>query len=114
MIDRKHDIRFQLSHHGINSRLPQQTEHHLFRITQELINNTLKYAEARKVTIDVVRQKDKLVFTYEDDGIGFELNKVRKGYGLLNMESRVQSVDGHLEISTLPGKGFMAIIEIPV
>ncbi|CAN5552225.1 hypothetical protein BH11BAC1_BH11BAC1_15410 [soil metagenome] len=112
-INKRHGIHFNMSHHGITDRLPQVAEHNLFRITQELINNTLKYAEARNVSIHLVKQTDKLIFTYEDDGKGFDQTKAQRGYGLSNIESRIESLDGNIEINSAPGTGFMAIIELP-
>ncbi|CAN5552114.1 hypothetical protein BH11BAC1_BH11BAC1_15400 [soil metagenome] len=113
-INQRHGIRFNMSHHGLTERLSRESEHNLFRITQELINNTLKYAEAKKVTIDLVKQPDKVVFTFEDDGKGFDQGKAVRGYGLSNIESRIKALDGHIEINSSPGNGFMAIIEIPL
>ena len=68
---------FSLSCNGIEKRLDQKVELQLFRITQELINNSLKYANAKYVSIDLVIRENTIVFLYEDDGKGFDIEKVK-------------------------------------
>jgi signal transduction histidine kinase len=72
------EISFILTHNGFSRRFDQKTEYNLFRITQELINNTLKYANAKVVTLNMVSRDDKIIFMYEDDGAGFDVNCERK------------------------------------
>jgi len=107
-------ITFDLSHHNMDKRFNSEIEYELYRVTQELINNTLKYAGAEKVFIDLLKRDGKLVFFYEDDGKGYELNAIRRGDGLGNIESRMQSVGGTVTFDTAPGKGARTIIEIPL
>ena len=108
------DIRFSLSHNGIQKRIESKKESSLYRITQELINNTLKYAQAKNVTIDVLNRDNNLVLMYEDDGNGCNLQSANKGYGLNNIQSRSRSVGGTVAFDSFPGAGFRAIIEIPL
>lgn len=107
-------INFTLTHHGIDKRLEQKTEYNLYRITQELINNTLKYGNAKNVSIDIVNRDDKIIFMYEDDGNGFDTQTKSKGFGLSNIASRAQSLGGKAEFDTAPGAGFRTIIELPL
>lgn len=107
-------IHFSLSHHGIEKRLEYKLEHTVFRITQELINNTLKYAGANHVTLELLVRDDSFVVLYEDDGKGFDIQKIKRGYGLNNVENRATAMGGFAEWDTRPGNGFRAIIEIPV
>jgi len=106
-------VHFTLTHHKLHERPALQIEKELFRITQELVNNTLKYAKATHVTIDLVRRDGKLILVYEDDGIGYEPSHVQTGYGMRNVASRVQSVGGSLSVDSQPGSGTSIIIEIP-
>lgn len=112
-INHLQQINFILTHHGFEKRLNHKTEHNLFRITQELVNNTLKYAKAKNVSIDIVKRDDKIILMYEDDGGGFDLQNVKRGYGLNNIESRIKSLEGTVEFDTAPAKGFRTVIEIP-
>lgn len=107
-------IRFALSYHGIDKRLDYKLEHNIFRIVQELINNTLKYAGAKLITLEMLVRDESFVLLYEDDGKGCEIDKVKKGYGLSNIDSRATSMNGFVEWDTMPGNGFRAIVEIPV
>lgn len=113
-INNLQQIKFRLMHTGIERRLEQKTEHSMFRITQELVNNTLKYAQAKNVSLDLVKRDNKIVLMYEDDGVGFDLEKTKHGYGLSNIESRARELNATIEFDTLPGKGFRAILETPL
>lgn len=112
-VNQLHDVRFSLSHHKMETRPSNEIEHQLYRITQELINNTLKYARAKHVSIDLLRRDGKMILMYEDDGIGYDLSKIKRGYGLRNIEIRIQSVGGTVEFDSMPNAGARTIIEIP-
>ncbi len=111
-VNQLQQINFSLTHHGVEKRLDEKTEHHLFRITQELINNSVKYANAKNVLIDLIKRDNKMVLMYEDDGWGFDLQNTKRGYGLDNIVSRVNSINGTVEFDTAPAKGFRCVIEI--
>jgi len=88
----------------------------LFRIIQEQVNNVLKHAEATKLYIELAMQEKQISLTVEDNGRGFELEKVRfkKGVGLSNIESRVSLFDGKVTITTALGKGCKLYIQVPL
>jgi signal transduction histidine kinase len=90
-----------------------KVEHELYRITQELINNTLKYSRARNVSIGLVKSKDSLSLMYEDDGVGYDIHMVKKGDGLRNIQTRVKSLRGTVEFDSMPNAGARTTIEIP-
>jgi signal transduction histidine kinase len=83
----------------------------LYRIIQELLNNTLKHAEAQKVSLSFVFNAKALTITYKDDGKGFELSELKvnktqnNGLGLKSIESRVRSINGQLEYQSSVGNG---------
>ena len=91
-----------------------QNELHLFRITQELINNSVRHGKANNSVIDISFKNNKLFFNYTDNGIGFNSNKVdhKKGLGMKNIESRVSLLNGRYTIGSEVGKGFKIRIEI--
>jgi len=113
-INQLHFITFTLSHHNIDKRPEFKIEHELYRIIQELVNNTLKYAEAKNISIDLLKRDGILVLMYEDDGKGYDIASVLKGNGLNNIEFRVQSVNGTIEFDSMPGAGSRTIVEIPL
>ncbi|GAB2814536.1 sensor histidine kinase [Ferruginibacter profundus] len=86
----------------------------IYRILQELVNNTLKYAEAKCITISIKAARNKvLTVIVADDGKGFDVNSKRNGIGISNIMNRVESFDGNLEIESNPGKGCRTTIAIP-
>jgi PAS domain S-box-containing protein len=91
----------------------------IYRIVQELLNNTLKYGEATNASVQFVREPDSLLLMYEDDGRGFDAEAHRndnapQGIGLNNIAHRVSMLGGTVEIYSTPGKGMAATIEIPM
>lgn len=61
----------------------------LFRICQEIINNSFKHAAANNLIVFIACSKEKILITIQDDGKGFDCNNLsKKGYGLQNMQSR--------------------------
>lgn len=86
----------------------------LYRIIQELFNNTLKHANASKISLELTQtQDDHISLIYEDNGIGFDEKEVNeKGMGLANLKLRTENINGHLTIDSNAGKGSTFIIEI--
>lgn len=87
-------------------------KHHLYRIVQELINNTSKHAQASQIFISFTQHEDGLNIVYEDNGKGFDVMQQKKGIGLQNIEERVKSLNGILTIDSKPLKGTTIIIDI--
>ena len=85
----------------------------LYRITQELINNVLKHADAKNVSLQVGYRDQKIVLMIEDDGNGFDFAMHRQGYGLKNLAARTSLLQGTVSIDSSPGKGTSVLIEIP-
>ena len=106
---------FQLSVYAQKNeyRIPLEIKIVLYRILQELLNNTFKYAKADTITIRLSFVKDNLCFDFADDGRGFDFEKQRKGVGLESMKSRVLFYKGTIDIKTAPGKGTKVSIKIP-
>jgi signal transduction histidine kinase len=99
-----------------NDRFHANIESVLYRIACELIHNTIKHANASAINLKLNRTNDLLVMHYADNGIGFEYNQELqsdpKGMGYYNIFSRLESVNGQLEVDTAPGKGFQCDIFI--
>jgi signal transduction histidine kinase len=101
---------------GEIQRLPPPIELALFRVVQELLHNALKYAQATRVVVQFIQHRESIVLMVEDDGRGFELNKVgsRQGIGLRNIRTRIQSIKGTFSLESQPGDGTLVTIEIPL
>ncbi|WP_258101882.1 tetratricopeptide repeat-containing sensor histidine kinase [Marinoscillum pacificum] len=102
---------------GMEDRLTDVQEISLYRITQEWVNNILKYSDASKVTVQITRDEEEITLLIEDDGSGFDLNVLKsgKGNGWKNMNSRANLINGELEVETTPGmRGNTLIVNVPV
>jgi two-component system, NarL family, sensor kinase len=97
-------------------KLDEQIEIGIYRITQEILNNTLKHAHAEKVEIALNLQNNILKLSIHDNGRGFEKNKLEKseGIGWKNIQSRINLLSGTLKFESNRGKGTEFIISIPV
>lgn len=97
-------------------RLEETQEIVLYRVVQEIINNTLKHADADNIIIQMTSEDNTHTLTIEDDGKGFDLEKVKaeKGMGLRNIESRVNFLNGKLDLQTSIGGGTSYQIQVPV
>lgn len=85
----------------------------IFRIVQEQTHNILKYARARNIDIFLTEKNGILNIIIKDDGEGFDINVKRSGIGISNIQHRVTSFNGEMEIISSPGKGCSIIIKIP-
>lgn len=98
-------------------RLSPETETNLYRIMQEALNNTMKYARASSVDVLLERRDSQVVLIVEDDGSGFKPDEANggdgKGMGLLGMRERAALVGGTLEIESTPKKGTTIFVRVP-
>ena len=110
------DIQALCEINGAKERLPENKEIMLYRIIQEMANNTLKHAEATKVELHMDVQSDRLDVRFSDNGKGFEMEEdgEQKSMGLQSIWSRVKFLDGTISIDSSPGKGTVYTIQIPV
>ena len=101
--------------HGFKDRLDETTEVSIYRIILEAINNIVKHARAKNVTVQLVQYEDYINILVEDDGIGFDRSLVTKenGIGLNNILSRVDHMKGNIDIDTKPKAGTVINIDIP-
>ncbi len=83
----------------------------VFRIVQELVNNAIKHARASRILLQTTIEGNLLLIDIEDDGIGFDPRTVERNMGLNNIETRVQFLNGTMQIDSQPGKGTAINIE---
>lgn len=84
----------------------------LYRISLELINNTIKHAKAKEICLDIHCNGDQLTFYYTDDGIGLSENFEKSGLGQKSIEARAMSIGGTLKVGNKATGGFYAQISI--
>ncbi len=85
----------------------------IFRIIQESINNSLKYAGASVITVCLNADADRISTQISDDGKGFDLCKVSPGYGITNMQERAKELGGKFYICSSE-KGTHIMVYTPV
>jgi PAS domain S-box-containing protein len=100
-------------------RLLPEAEMSLYRIVQEALNNTAKYAGASRAEVILARKDGAVVLVIEDDGRGFNLAEVakeegRKKLGLIGMSERAALAGGEVEIESAPGEGTTVKVRVPI
>jgi len=100
-----------------DERFDNNVEVVLYRVICELINNTIKHAHAKKITISLTKEEDYITIVYKDDGKGFDVNKVieqpaSSGMGFSNIYSRINSLKGEINIESEPKKGTLVTIKV--
>src|SRR5690606_12891419 len=83
---------------GDETRLPEKVEIMIYRCIHELVNNARKHAQATHINVQLVQEEDRISFTVQDDGIGFDQEKVSEGMGLKNVRQRVAAFQGKMSI----------------
>ncbi|HEX3934617.1 MAG TPA: tetratricopeptide repeat protein [Puia sp.] len=94
--------------------IPAITSAAIYRIIQELVNNSIRHSAASDALVQLVRKDGTLSITVEDNGRGFDSRILAKnaGMGYLNLENRVAYLNGAIDIRTSPGNGTSVHIEI--
>jgi signal transduction histidine kinase len=88
----------------------------IYRIVQELLNNTMKHASASNAIVQLSKTDNVIGVTVEDDGKGFntEILTQSKGIGWENIQNRVEFLKGKLDVNSQPGNGTSVNIEFTV
>ena len=86
----------------------------LYRIMQESLANVLKHAKAKTATVALTFTDGRVRMIIEDDGVGFDSNSARRGYGLDNIQERASELGGSFEVEGVPGGGTRVAVTLPV
>lgn len=97
---------FVKSDSKVNSRqLTKEEKRNLFLMCKEAINNSIKYSGGSRIDVDITASGKKVKIAVADNGKGFNVDEVKKGYGLKNMQYRAGQVKYKLVLVTSPGNG---------
>jgi signal transduction histidine kinase len=96
------------------ARLSPELEATIYRLAQEAMNNAIKHAEPRRISVTVTRADSVVDVIVADDGKGFDTRAAQRSFGLVGMEERVTLSGGKLEIASLPGRGTEVHAELPL
>jgi GAF domain-containing protein/HAMP domain-containing protein len=96
------------------SRLPLEVEEELYRIAQEALNNALKHAQARRITVTLRQVQGTVTLEIADDGIGFDPSTALEygGLGLEGMEERAAQLGARLTVQSRLGEGTRVRVEV--
>jgi signal transduction histidine kinase len=97
-----------------DQRFPHEIELALYRIAQELFGNVIKHADATIINLSVTQVDGFMIMEFKDNGIGFNLNEVKHGFGIKNLESRVQLINGEISIQSKPSNGTQTTIKLKI
>ncbi len=103
-----------------NKRLDSLAEINIYRITQEAINNAIKYAESTHIIVSLSHSKNLLSIVIDDNGKGFNPDKVKHvktgdgGMGMTFMQERIKYIDGRLFLTSEEGKGTRVTLNVPL
>jgi protein-histidine pros-kinase len=91
-----------------SGRLPDETETHLFRISQEALTNVARHANAKHVRIKLTAGAGEIRLSIQDDGCGLSAAPdTGRGLGLIGMRARARSVGGDVAVHSRPGQGVL-------
>jgi signal transduction histidine kinase len=101
---------------GLDERMDSNTETVLYRVIQECVNNAIKHAGATNLDISLIRDKDGISGTIEDNGIGFDaIDKDKSdGIGLKNISTRIEYLKGTVDFDSAPGRGTVVALHVPL
>lgn len=103
------DVSFDCS---LMKRLSTNKEIAIYRIIQEALTNTQKYAETKKAAVTIREMNGTVRVMIEDFGKGFDMAQSTQGVGLFSMDERARSVEGELHVHSIVGKGTKIILEL--
>lgn len=106
-------VHFRLTGADALPRLERQVEFELYSICLELLNNTIKHANATECFIDLTQTRDSLQLTVGDNGTGFDEAR-KEGRGLQNVTARVKALHGTWIVESISGQGVLNRIVVPL
>lgn len=109
-----HGLKVEVININVKQRVKNNIEIQVFRILQELLANIIKHAQASEVTIQFSEDNNELNLMVEDNGKGFDTKTPNFGFGLTNIEHRIENLNGNLVVDSSPGYGTTIIITIPL
>ncbi len=111
--DSKFKIDFEYNKDVLSANIDPDIKLNIYRIVQEQLKNILKYSNATGIKLWLKMNNNKLYLKIADNGIGFDINKVKMGIGLMNIKKRAEMFSGRFTLDTAPQNGCSVIVEIP-
>ncbi len=108
----KTNVKYIFENFGLKKRLPSNVEIALYRIAQELFNNIIKHSGAKKVDVQLMKMESHCILIVQDDGRGIPGSDTSDGIGMLNINNRLSTINGNLNMDSGKGEGTTATIRI--
>jgi signal transduction histidine kinase len=113
-IQHEQHLKIQFEKLGSLSQVPYRYELLMYTMVQELLQNTLKHAQAQKAILQILLEHDSVSIYMEDDGIGFSKTELEPGLGFTQIHQLITFLRGTIQINSSPHKGVIISIEIPI
>ena len=104
-------IKYSFEEMNINERFESRVEVSLYRVCQELVNNVIKHSHASFVAVQLFKNQSQLILIVEDNGKGMKV-KNNPGHGLLNIKSRLNTINGEVNYDGSQNAGTIATIRV--
>lgn len=104
------DISFDIPEDVPHWKISKEVDRNVFMIVKEVLQNTVKHAQARMVSIRI-KPGQRFWLEITDDGIGYDGNRNPEGNGLKNIEARGRALGAALKMTSCPGKGSSVTLE---
>lgn len=110
------DINFVFKSDGNLAEISDKLKVNIYRIVQEVINNILKHADAKSISLTIKETSGNIFIKITDDGNGFDMASVKRknGLGLNSIHSRVNYLEGKMQVTSEPDNGTVFKLNIPI
>jgi len=112
-VSKRAGVRVKVAAEGVSEDLPEEHKTCIYRIVQEALHNCVQHSEARMARVTVQQEPGRILLAIQDDGKGFDAEHER-GMGLLGMQERVSHLGGTFSVESLPGRGSIVYIVLPL
>jgi signal transduction histidine kinase len=106
------DIKITFTKNLADERFPSEIELTYYRMAQELFGNAVKHSKATAIQLLITKEDGWLVMSFSDNGIGFDMDNVTHGFGIKNLQSRAQLINGKIHTYTKPQAGTLTTIKV--
>jgi two-component system, chemotaxis family, CheB/CheR fusion protein len=110
----RENIQVRFSHRDVPDNLPSPVGLALYRVVQESLRNVAKHSGAKRATVTLICSQDTVQLAIRDSGVGFVLEDVETGLGMVGMKERMGYIGGAIEWKTKPGEGTQVIATVPL
>lgn len=115
-VNQSNKLKMSFDTFGLNHKLDDLIENVLYRTLQEIVNNTIKHAEAKELFIQIAQDNNQITLMAEDDGKGFDTEslKNKNSFGLSHIKSWIENLNGNIHVDSKINRGTIISILIPI